>query len=54
MKITVIFAHPGIDNSIGNKTILDALKDVEEIEVRELYKMYPGRIVDVTSFKTSR
>ncbi|WP_286292190.1 NAD(P)H-dependent oxidoreductase [Vibrio apostichopi] len=48
MKTTVIFAHPDVENgSIGNKIVLDALNDTTSVEVRELYKMYPNRIVDV-------
>jgi putative NADPH-quinone reductase/uncharacterized protein (DUF1330 family) len=48
MKAIVIFAHPDVDNSsIGNKIIRDELKNVEGLEVRELYKLYPDFKIDV-------
>lgn len=54
MNILVLFAHPDVDNaSIGNKVILDGLKKagegIDEIEIRELYKLYPDFKIDVAA-----
>lgn len=50
MKALVIFAHPDVENgSIGNKVILDELKKVEQLEIRELYKLYPDFNIDVAA-----
>jgi len=43
MKVLVLFAHPDVDSgSIDNKVILDSLKDVEVVAVRELYNIHPN------------
>lgn len=48
MKVVVIFAHPNVDSgSLGNKIILDEIKKVEGIQVREIYKMYPNYDIDI-------
>lgn len=48
MNVLVIFAHPDVDNgSIGNKIVLDEIKKVRGVEVRELYKLYPDFKIDV-------
>lgn len=48
MNIVVIFAHPDVDNgSLGNKIILDELGKVGDIQVREIYKMYPDYNIDI-------
>jgi len=46
----VIFAHPDVENeSIGNKVILNELNKEADIEVRELYKLYPDFNIDVAA-----
>ncbi|HJF19154.1 MAG TPA: NAD(P)H-dependent oxidoreductase [Enterococcus columbae] len=47
MKTTVFLFHPNLDNeSVTNKQIADALK-AENIEVRDMYQLYPDFNIDV-------
>ena len=43
----VVFAHPYIDRSRANRVLLDAVKDVPELELRSLYERYPDFAIDV-------
>ncbi len=48
MKILIIFAHPDVENgSIANKVIVDKVNNIEGVEVRDLYQMYPDFKIDV-------
>ncbi|NRD74742.1 NAD(P)H-dependent oxidoreductase [Shewanella sp. VB17] len=48
MNILVIFAHSDVNNSsIANRVIIEQIKEVSSIEVRELYQMYPDFKIDV-------
>lgn len=48
MKVSIIFAHPDVENgSIANKIIIDEVKNVEGVEIRDLYQMYPDFKIDV-------
>lgn len=48
MKTLVIFAHPNIETaSIANKIILNELVKSEDIEVRQLYALYPDFKINV-------
>ncbi|MCP4494315.1 MAG: NAD(P)H-dependent oxidoreductase [Gammaproteobacteria bacterium] len=50
MKVLVIFAHPDVENgSIANKIIVNEVKNVREVEIRDLYRMYPDFAIDVES-----
>lgn len=50
MKALIILAHPDIEGrSIANKIIVDRVKDVPGVEVRDLYRMYPDFNIDVES-----
>ena len=47
-KILVVLAHPNIESSLGNKTILEKFKSLHpEAEIDELYKLYPDFRIDV-------
>jgi putative NADPH-quinone reductase len=47
-NVVVIFAHPDLDNnSVANSTILSRVKELENVEIRELYKLYPDFKIDV-------
>ena len=47
-KILMIVAHPNIESSIGNKTIVEHFKSLHpEAEIDELYKLYPDFKIDV-------
>ena len=47
-SILMIVAHPNIESSIGNKTIVEHFKSLHpEAEIDELYKLYPDFKIDV-------
>ena len=47
-KILLVVAHPNIESSIGNKTIIDHFMSLHpETELDELYKLYPNFKIDV-------
>ena len=47
MKVLIIFAHPDVENgSIANRIIINEVKNVKDVEVRNLYQMYPGFKID--------
>jgi glutathione-regulated potassium-efflux system ancillary protein KefF len=47
--ITLIYAHPHADRSIGGKALLDAVQGVAGLSVRALYDLYPDFSVDVAA-----
>jgi putative NADPH-quinone reductase len=47
-KVLLIVAHPNIEESIGNKTIIENFKALhKDVEIDELYKLYPDFKIDV-------
>ena len=47
-KILVVVAHPNIDSSIANKTILEKFQKLHpDAEIDHLYKLYPDFKIDV-------
>ena len=47
-KVLLVVAHPNIDSSIGNKTIIEHFKSLHpDAEIDELYKLYPDFKIDV-------
>ena len=47
-SILMVVAHPNIESSIGNKTIVEHFKSLHpEAEIDELYKLYPDFKIDV-------
>lgn len=45
MKTLVIVAHPNLENSVINKTLMNRLQQEENITIQDLYASYPdGRI----------
>jgi putative NADPH-quinone reductase len=54
MRILVILAHPDVENgSIGNKTIINEVKKLKHVEIRDLYQMYPDFKIDVGAEQTA-
>lgn len=45
--IALIFAHPYPDRSRANRALLDAVRDLSDVEVRSLYDLYPAFEIDV-------
>jgi len=47
-KVLYVIAHPNIDNSLGNKTIIESYKKYNEnTEFDNIYKLYPDYKIDV-------
>ncbi len=46
MKKLIIIAHPDIEKSRGNRRMRDAVAKVENVTIRELYKLYPDYKID--------
>lgn len=40
-KVLVLFAHPKFEHSDANKALLNAISDLENVTVRDLYELYP-------------
>jgi len=40
-KTLILLAHPNIENSVGNKTVINAIKDLKNVSVRDLTALYP-------------
>lgn len=47
MKTVVIFSHSYFENSVSNKTILEALQKEENVEIRNLETLYPDGKINV-------
>jgi glutathione-regulated potassium-efflux system ancillary protein KefG len=48
-KILILFAHPAFHKSVINRTLLDAVKNIEGVTVNELYEKYPDFFIDIPS-----
>ena len=46
-KTLILLAHPNIENSVGNKTVINTVKDLENVEVRDLTKLYPDFNINI-------
>lgn len=45
--LVLVFAHPYPDRSRANQRLLDAVRDLDGVEVRSLYDSYPDFDIDV-------
>jgi len=46
-NVLILLAHPSIENSVGNKTIIDTVKDIPQVTIRDLSALYPNFNIDV-------
>lgn len=46
-NVLVVLAHPNIEKSVGNKSISEAINQLEHSEVRNLNLLYPDFKIDV-------
>lgn len=46
-KILVLFAHPKFEHSDANQALVDSVKDLENVQVRDLYELYPDFNINV-------
>ena len=47
--ITLIYAHPHPDRSVGGRALLEAVRDLPGLTVRSLYDLYPDFAIDVNA-----
>ncbi len=45
-KTVMILAHPNLDNSIANKIIAEEVSKLDDVEVRDIAKLYPDFNID--------
>ena len=48
-KVLLLVAHPDFKNSVGNKTITNALAELPNVNVRNLADLYPDFKIDVAA-----
>ena len=46
-RVLILFAHPVLERSRVNRRLLDAIRDVEGVTIRDLYEDYPTLFIDV-------
>jgi glutathione-regulated potassium-efflux system ancillary protein KefG len=46
-KILIIFAHPAIQKSVINKTLVNAVSGLDGVVVNDLYENYPDFFIDI-------
>lgn len=46
-KILVLFAHPAFHKSHINKTLIEAIHDIEHVTINNLYERYPDFFINV-------
>jgi glutathione-regulated potassium-efflux system ancillary protein KefG len=46
-RVLVLFAHPVLERSRVNRRLLDAIRDLEGVTIRDLYEEYPTLAIDV-------
>jgi glutathione-regulated potassium-efflux system ancillary protein KefG len=46
-RVLVLFAHPVLERSRVNRGLVDAIRDLEGITIRDLYEEYPTMTIDV-------
>lgn len=46
-KILILFAHPMIHRSNVNKALIEAVSDLEDVTIHDLYAAYPDLYIDV-------
>lgn len=48
-RILVLFAHPALERSRVQRRLLDAPLSLPEVELRDLYELYPDLYIDVAA-----
>lgn len=46
-KILILFAHPMIHRSNVNKALIEAVSDLDDVTIHDLYAAYPDMYIDV-------
>ena len=45
-RVLVLFAHPVLERSRVNRRLVDAIRDLEGVTIRDLYELYPTLAID--------
>ncbi|HEX5061423.1 MAG TPA: NAD(P)H-dependent oxidoreductase [Kofleriaceae bacterium] len=46
-RVLVLFAHPVLERSRVNRRLVDGIRDIEGVTIRDLYEEYPTLSIDV-------
>ena len=46
-RVLVLFAHPVLERSRVNRRLVDAIRDLDGVTIRDLYEDYPTLCIDV-------
>src|SRR5688572_27972932 len=46
-RVLVLFAHPVLERSRVNRRLLEALRGLDNVTIRDLYELYPTLAIDV-------
>lgn len=46
-KVLILFAHPALEKSRINRHLIDAISDLENVTINDLYERYPNFDIDV-------
>jgi len=46
-KVLVLFAHPKFEHSDSNKALLNAISDLDDVSVQDLYELYPDFNINI-------
>jgi glutathione-regulated potassium-efflux system ancillary protein KefG len=46
-KVLILLAHPKYEHSVVNQALINAVSGLENVEVRDLYELYPDFNIDV-------
>lgn len=46
-RILVLFAHPALQKSRANRSLLQAISDLEGVTLHDLYQTYPDQLIDI-------
>jgi glutathione-regulated potassium-efflux system ancillary protein KefG len=46
-RILILFAHPVLERSRVNRRLIDAIRDIDGVTIRDLYEEYPTLSIDV-------
>ena len=48
-RILILFAHPAFQRSRGNRFLVEAVRQADDITFRDLYELYPDFSIDVAA-----
>lgn len=52
LNIVVYFAHLDIERSLVNRALVDAVRDLPQLDFRDLHELYPDFFIDIATEQT--